>query len=650
VELTAPGFGWLLRRIAIAAFAAFAAMPSVRAAADALDDWDIPVTSGAAPGYVPDNTCAMCHSDKAESFAEMGMAKSFYSPGPDVVIEDFDQNSYYHAPSDRHYEMQLRDGEYWFRRFQLASDGLEINVFEQQVDWILGSGHHSRVYLYQTADGALFQLPLAWYTQDGRWAMAPGFEFEMHLGVNRLVRRRCMFCHNGFPDVGVGSDRFEMPELFPRQLPEGIGCQRCHGPGARHVELAINGEVELKELHGAIVNPGKLERERLYSICYGCHMQPNVAVPAERRFGRDAYSFRPGQRLADYVVQMEIDDANRPREERFEINHHPYRLEQSRCFTESQGELGCLTCHDPHVKIKPEERAAHYRQACLSCHETDDGGLPVMQVSEASHPAITEEDDCTACHMPARRTQDVIDVWMTDHRIVADPGPEDLLAPIEKVPATVTGVRPMEPKPGDLDGDLELVHTTMAILHYTSWSADYAAEALRRVLERDPGVHFEPWLTLGKSLVTDRRYAEAAGPLLEADRLVPGHPEVRELLALARFGAGNREGGIATLEELLETDANLVDARYNMAVLRYDSGDLEGAIDDAHAALRLRDNHWTAWRLIGDVERERGNLEEAASAYAQALAIEPAAPRPREGLIAVLEELGREKEAQRYRN
>jgi predicted CXXCH cytochrome family protein len=629
-------------------FAVFPALAQDAAATDVLAEWDIPVTGGAAAGYVPDSACATCHSDKAESFADVGMAKSFYRPSAAKVIEDFDNNRYYQEATDRYYEMELRGDDYWFRRFQIAPDGERINVFERRVDWILGSGHHSRVYLYRTDDGRMFQLPLAWYSQDGKWAMSPGFEFAPHLGVQRSVRRRCMFCHNAFPEVPVGSDAYEMPETIPEDLPEGIGCQRCHGPGARHVALAISGEVELEETRDAIVNPGKLPREKLYSICYGCHMQPNVAVPAEVRFGRDDYSFRPAQDLADYVAQIEIVDAKRPRQERFEINHHPYRLEQSQCFIESKGELGCLTCHDPHRKIAPEQRASHYRAACLSCHETDDGGIPVALTAGAEHPPIGVDDDCTSCHMPRRRTQDVVDVWMTDHRIVRDPGPADLLAPIAKESAEVTEIYLKDPE-ADLTPDEALLHKAMAILHYSSWNADYAADAIWRTLKRDPGSRFEPWHDLAKSLVAGKRYSDALSVVEEAEKRAPGHPEILEMLGLSKFGSGDKEGGIAVLKDLLAKNPSLADPHYNLAVLLVDSGDADAAIGELRTALSLRDNMWTAWRLIGDIESRRNNHEAAAEAYRAALAIEPDAPRPRKGLVAALEKLGRMEDAARYR-
>jgi hypothetical protein len=45
-----------------------------------------------------------------------------------------------------------------------AEKGKPINVYTNKIDWIMGSGDHSRVYLYRTEVGELYQLPLARYT------------------------------------------------------------------------------------------------------------------------------------------------------------------------------------------------------------------------------------------------------------------------------------------------------------------------------------------------------------------------------------------------------------------------------------------------------------------------------------------------------
>ncbi len=627
---------WLLPRTVAAVLLVLSAPTLVWAQnSDPLVELDISVTSGAAPGYVPDAVCEECHAEKAETFAEMGMAKSFYRPSTDNVIEDFEKNHFHHIPSNRHYEMELRDGDYWFRRYRLNAEGRKINLFERKVDWILGSGNHTRTYLYQTADGALFQLPLAWYTQGNKWQMAPGFEWERHLGVTRQVRRQCMFCHNAYPDVAAGSDRFGLEDVFPTELPHGIGCQRCHGPGGDHVRAVYAEDGSIETARQAIVNPAKLSRERLYGICYGCHMLPAVAVPAVRRFGRPAYSFRPGELLSDFRFDLDTKERGKAQSEKFEINHHPYRLEQSRCFIESDGELGCLTCHDPHVKKKPVERAAHYRKACLSCHGDGASGLDLGREAIARHPTIAQDDDCTICHMPERRTQDVVHVTMTDHLIAKDPGGLELIAPIEKEDADIEEVF-ARLGGAQMSADEQLIYKAVGVLRYTIGRYEPAAKRLQVALAKSDHAHFEPWLDLADSHLKRRDPQAALAIAREAKKRSPDHPKIAGIEASALYQLGRKQEAISLLEERKDINAVLI---RRLAVMKAGLGEYEEALALAGKALELRNNLWTAWRLIGEIEIERGNYQQAVGAFANGLAIEPDDDRLRDGIVKALSTL-----------
>jgi hypothetical protein len=112
--------------------------------------------------YVADSACASCHRAKYTSYQAVGMAQSMRRPRADVLIEDFRNARFFHKPSQSWFEMTWKDGRLLFRRWQLDAGGHRINEIEQQVDWIVGSGHRSRVYLYRTPSGGLFQLPVAW--------------------------------------------------------------------------------------------------------------------------------------------------------------------------------------------------------------------------------------------------------------------------------------------------------------------------------------------------------------------------------------------------------------------------------------------------------------------------------------------------------
>ena len=613
-----------------------------------LADMGITVSDGATKGYVPDTVCAECHVDKAESFAEMGMARSFYKPRPETAVEDFAGLPYFHEPSQRYYEMELRGQEYWFTRYGKTPGGDKIDVFSTKVDWILGSGNHSRIYLYQTPDGAMFQLPISWYTQSGEWAMAPGYEFHDHEGVLRPISARCMTCHNSYPAYPEGAGFAGQPQVFPEDMPEGISCQRCHGPGADHVEQAYGGASSLEALQAAITNPGKLPREELYSICYGCHMQPTATINGQLRLGRGEFSFRPGQNVHDFLMKMDIEDPAVPASERFEINHHPYRMEQSACFTQSQGELGCLTCHDPHVKIKPEERAAHYRAACLSCHETDDASLPAMADTGKSHPDIAQTDDCTACHMPKRRTQDVVEVWMTDHKITRTIAPEEeRLAPIQSERVQVKRIFPADPDQGAPEAERRAL-TLMSVLEYTSYKTPAMSRKLHDILDSDKVDRFEPWLALLNSYVAQKNFSAAARIADYTLSLAPDNPGVITAAAITRFRTGHQQQAIAMLRDLVEKQPDNVEPRLKLGNFLAVTGQVPEAEQHVKKVVELRPNHWQAWTLLAGLQRAMGAQEDAVAAYLKALDIRPESHGVRRATVKMLDSAGRKDEAKEH--
>jgi hypothetical protein len=71
------------------------------------------------------------------------------------------------------------------------------------------------------------------------------------------------------------------------------------------------------------------------------------------------------------------------------------------------GKLWCGTCHNPH---ETQQRAAYFRDRCLSCHGA---------TLEKSHAAPGR--DCVACHMPRLPARDGGHTVFTDHRITRQP-------------------------------------------------------------------------------------------------------------------------------------------------------------------------------------------------------------------------------------
>src|SRR5262249_2913560 len=158
------------------------------------------------------------------------------------------------------YTMIARGGGWVERRHQIGFDGKETNVVEAAIDYVIGSGNHARSYLHRVDSGKLAELPVSWYAEKGGdWEMSPGYDRVDQQGFRRVVGNDCLFCHNGYP-------RGET-------LAEGIDCQRCHGPGSRHAELAGSGKARPDEIRRAIVNPARLGRERQLDVCLQCHLE-----------------------------------------------------------------------------------------------------------------------------------------------------------------------------------------------------------------------------------------------------------------------------------------------------------------------------------------------------------------------------------------
>lgn len=159
-------------------------------------------------GYVNSVVCEGCHSEISKSYHATGMGRSFYRPSARIMVEDFKtHNTLYNRASDRYYTTIERDGKWYQLRHQIAFDGKPANLVEKQIDYVIGSGSHSRSYLNRTAQGTLVELPVSWYSEKGGyWAMSPGYDRADQDDFRRTITGRCLACHTGYPPPGQGSN------------------------------------------------------------------------------------------------------------------------------------------------------------------------------------------------------------------------------------------------------------------------------------------------------------------------------------------------------------------------------------------------------------------------------------------------------------
>ena len=394
--------------------------------------------------------------------------------------------AFYHRASNRHYS--LSNGV--MARHQIDGEGRTVNELARAVTLSIGSGNHAVTYAHRTVQGRLFELPVSWYAKLSGYAMSPGYDRADHLDFRREISEACLFCHSNGRE------------------PAAIGCERCHGATSAHLA---------KPVRGNILKPQSIE------VCLQCHLETSSSrfTDSLRRPGREVFSYRPGEPLADYKLYFAA-----PNDDRFEINHAGYRLLESRCFRESQGRMTCVTCHDPHT-------AAVKANSCQQCH-----AKPHTQA------------DCTPCHLPKRVTSDAIHVAMTDHRI-------------ERQPRFVDPVREDHtPHTGALTGFY--THVDPLSLERAN-TRDPSVEALQRFIAanpRDAGL----WAALGNALVRAGRAGEAVPALEKSLALNPRDSSAKMFLAVAHAVQGDRQKALTILKETVAANPDHAMAWINLGI------------------------------------------------------------------------------------
>lgn len=611
------------------------------------------VIAGSDAGYVDAAACAGCHRQIWETYRHTGMARSLARPRSENTIEDYKtNNTFYHRASDRHYKMYRKDGKYYQRRHQVGFDGRETNVVEKEIHFVMGSGHHARTYLHRTAEGRIVELPVAWYPEKGGyWAMNPGYDRPDHQDFRRQITYECMFCHSGYPEISPGADASGGEPIFPGRIPEGIDCQRCHGPGRDHLEAVASGNPEA--VRRMIVNPARLGRERQLEICMQCHLETtSFRLPHSiLRYDRGAFSFRPGEALADYVLHF--DHPPGAHDDKFEIAHQAYRLRKSACFQKSKGLLTCTTCHNPHDAPRGDQAARHYTAVCRRCH----GAALEKLVAANRH---TASGDCLGCHMPRRRTDDVVHVVMTDHYIQRNKPRRDLLAPraerhdadetayqgevvlyyppptapaagqelylavaqvkqSSNVQAGITrlqeALRKHRPQRGEFYFELAEAFSKMGEVDK---AIRFYEEALRRTPDFRPALHH-----LGKSLAKSGELARAVEVLRKAVELGDQRATVLNDLGLVHLQQGRPADAVAAFRKAIEIDPDHPEAYNNLGGALGEIGDRAGAEEAYRNAVRMQPDFAGAHKNLANLLAAKGDFAQARRHYEKAIQQDP---------------------------
>lgn len=374
--------------------------------------------------YVGINTCRLCHQDIYNTFIHTGMGQSFAGATKQKSAGDFARAVIYDEYSDFYYRSFWgKNDSLYFREYRMQGKDTIYRRIEK-CDYIIGSGHHTNSHM-QNVNGYFNQMPMTFYTQKKEWHLPPGFENGVNTRFTRKIGLECMSCHNAYPDFVLGSEN----KYY--SVPEGINCERCHGPGSVHVQQRSTGSKidTANYIDYSIVNPSKLPVDLQFDVCQRCHLQGNAIL----KEGKSFYDFKPGMKLSDYidVFLPKYENAD----DEFIMASHADRLKMSQCFIKSfnpkevknklkpyKDAMTCVTCHNPHVSVKVTGSEV-FNQACLNCH----GGVKTptncteKNVAAALKTQKTEvvikKYSCVSCHMPRSGSIDIPHVTVHDHYI-----------------------------------------------------------------------------------------------------------------------------------------------------------------------------------------------------------------------------------------
>jgi tetratricopeptide (TPR) repeat protein len=279
---------------------------------------------------------------------------------------------------------------------------LETRVGGQSVrawiDFAVGSGDRGLTPVGHDEQGRPRELRLSYYGDIRGWDCTTGHPnaaelTEAHdflgptLGADAI--RRCVGCHATYHVEARSGNG-------PTSADRGIGCERCHGPGGNHLAA-----VALKLSDLAIGRPRAVDPAASTRLCAQCHSPKGRPV-------------------------LSPED---------EIRFQALTLPRSRCYTESAGAFGCVTCHNPHRDADTDP--GYYEAKCLACHgpagtQPDPGAPPadddrprvvaLPPDSRRTSCPVEPRANCLECHMPQAKGQ-IPHTVFTDHHIRVRRGP-----------------------------------------------------------------------------------------------------------------------------------------------------------------------------------------------------------------------------------
>lgn len=347
--------------------------------------------------FVDETKCVECHREEAHAWRGSHHDLAMQEPRPSTVLGDFDAASFTSNDLTTRFS---RRGE----KFVVSTDGADGKPAEFDVAYVFGVVPLQQ-YLLPLSGGRLQALSVAWDSEKKSWYhLYPNekidFRDELHwTRPSQNWNYMCAECHS--TDVEKGYDA-ATNRYDTRWFQIDVGCQACHGPGAKHVEWAeANRDKPANDVStaeaGLPVDLSAVQSQIQIEACARCHARRSVIAP----------DYEHGKRLMDSHLPALLEENlyyvdGQIREEVYEYGS----FLQSKMASKG---LRCSDCHDPHSgRLKGEGDAL-----CVTCHNDtapaarpgiDTSGLKKKRYDTRAHhfhEPGKPGSRCIDCHAPS---------------------------------------------------------------------------------------------------------------------------------------------------------------------------------------------------------------------------------------------------------
>jgi len=353
--------------------------------------------------FVGNGACASCHASQVQDWTGSHHDLAMQEASEKTVLGDFDNaNFVYEGVTTSFYR---KGDEYWVK-----TDNENGELQDYRVAYVFGV-YPLQQLLLPIQNGRLNALSIAWdarNTSEGgqRWyhiyenQEPVTSESPLHwTGIYHNWNSRCAECHSTNVVKGYDGTRRQYTTTYDQI---NVGCEACHGPGSRHVELA---------------NAGKIDRSQS-----SAEMGLALSLAARGQWSR-APEDDIAHRVTPLTDQTQVDNCGRCHSRRATLGDYHYGqslLNTHRLSTlesplywhdgqildevyvygsfmqskMAQAGVVCSNCHNPHSN----ELVAEGNAVCTQCHTSETYDAPAHH----RHSVTSAGSACVECHMPSQ--------------------------------------------------------------------------------------------------------------------------------------------------------------------------------------------------------------------------------------------------------